>query len=95
MSRAIVTGAAIAMLIGVFIAAIMGISQVAKSDPNPTPLTEVRGIVTLDDNKGGSGPVSDLEISNAIGNVAADCKGRVMVDRGNYLVTVYCSPLGK
>jgi hypothetical protein len=65
----------------------------AQSDSTPPiPKTEVKGIVTLDDNRDGNGPVSDVEISNAISNVAADCNGRVMVDRGNFLVTIYCSP---
>ena len=57
------------------------------------PKTEVKGIITLDDNKDGNGPVSDLAIADAISSVAADCDGQVLLVRGNYVVTVYCSPV--
>lgn len=78
----------------VFTATLITIYKIANPNPtvgpNPHAKTEVKGIVTLKDDV--TDRASDLAVSNAISNVAADCKGRVMVDRGNYLVTVYCSP---
>lgn len=89
----ILTGFVLVLVTVVVVATVAGVGS--SKDPAPTvtiPKTEVKGIVTLDDNKDGNGPVSDVEITNAISNVAADCNGRVMVDRGNFLVTIYCSP---
>lgn len=79
----------VAVCVGVVLFA--KIAKVGKfSTPVPTtPRVEVRGIVTLNDNP----TIGDVEISNAISNVAADCKGQVMVTRGDYQVTVYCSPI--